>query len=46
MDSGGDLIIQGAVKVVKDLLWVSFVGFISWDPTVHGCVTFLAQDAE
>ena len=38
--------IQGALKIIKELPQILFVGFISWDPTVHSCVTFLAQDAE
>ena len=32
--------------MVEEFLQISFVGFISWDPEVHSCVTFLAQDAE
>ena len=45
-NSGGDFIIQGALKIVEEFLQILFVGFISWEPMVHSCITFLAQDAE
>ena len=31
-NSGGDLIISGAPKIIEEFLWILFVGFISWDP--------------
>ena len=43
---GGDHVIQGNLKIIKEFLQISFVGFMSVDPMVYSCITFLVQDAE
>ena len=45
-DLWGDLITYGTFDVIEELLWISFVAFIWWDPMVHSCITLLSQDAE